>query len=70
MPDPFSTVYGQEWFVDTDAGLVITDQGVFPLAVTGVLNGVLFVAPPAFIIGSVTLVTVAFTGWGIPVGVS
>ncbi len=31
MPDPFATVYGQEWFVDTDANLVITDQGVFPL---------------------------------------
>lgn len=40
MPDPFSTVYGQEWFVDTDANLVITDQGVFPLevAVAGVIS--------------------------------
>ncbi len=39
MPDPFSTVYGQEWFIDTDANLVITDQGVFPLeAVEAVLE--------------------------------
>lgn len=29
--DPFATVYGQEWFRDLDANLVITDEGVFPL---------------------------------------
>ncbi len=33
MPDPFAIVYGQVWFVDTDAGLVFTDKGVFPLVV-------------------------------------
>ncbi len=37
--DPFSTVYGQEWFTDTDAGLVFTDKGVFPVeAVVGDLS--------------------------------
>ena len=64
MPDPFATVYGREWFVDTDANLVITDQGVFPLeAVIGVLNGVLFAAPPGFISGTVagSLTGVLFT---------
>ncbi len=56
MPDPFATVFGQEWFVDTDANLVITDQGVFPLEIfSGVLNGVLFTAPPTFILGTVLL---------------
>ena len=29
--DPFATIYGEVWFVDTDANLVITDKGVFPL---------------------------------------
>ncbi len=58
MPDPFATVFGQEWFVDTDANLVITDQGVFPLEAVapGVVNGVLFAAPPTFIAGTIALV--------------
>jgi hypothetical protein len=55
MPDPFATVYGTEWFIDTDAGLVITDKGVFPLEAVGdlTLSGVLFSKPPAFISGVV-----------------
>ncbi len=60
--DAILTVYGQEWFTDTDAGFVITDKGVFPVEVG---TGVPFSRPPTFIAGLVSqgdsLVGVLFT---------